>query len=284
MMLNVDLHSHSTQSDGSLEPAQVAQRAKAGGVDGWALSDHDTLGGLAEAAEAAHALGLRFVPGVEISVLYAGVVVHIVGLRFDPENAALEEGLARIRRTRFERARQMGERLQACGVGGAFEGALRHATNPDLVGRVHFARYLMEQGLCETLQQAFERYLGDGKRACVPVQGATLEEAVGWILAAGGKAVIAHPGRYSYKPAQRKALFSDFKALGGQGIEVVTGSHTPDQFRQYARVAREYGFEASRGSDFHAPGAGRADLGRLPDLPHDLVPVWRDWLMEPAHG
>lgn len=284
MMLNMDLHSHSAQSDGSLSPAQVAQRAKAAGVEGWALSDHDTLAGLAEAAVAANALGIRFIPGVEISVLYAEVVVHIVGLRFDPANAALQAGLARIRHTRFERARQIGERLQACGIEGAFEGALRHAANPDLVGRVHFARYLLELGICETLQQAFERYLGDGKRACVPVQGASLEEAVGWILAAGGKAVIAHPGRYAYKPAQRKALFSDFKSLGGRGIEVVTGSHTPDQYRQYARVAREYGFEASRGSDFHAPGAGRVDLGMLPDLPHDLVPVWHDWMTEPSHG
>ncbi|HEX7388034.1 MAG TPA: PHP domain-containing protein [Castellaniella sp.] len=283
MVLNVDLHSHSTQSDGSLRPAAVAERAKARGVDWWALSDHDALSGLQEAAEAARELDLGFIPGVEISVLYSGVTVHIVGLNFNPADTTLQVGLAQIRQTRFERARQMGDRLQDCGVEGAFDGALSLAGNPHLIGRVHFARYLIQQGVCDTFQQAFERYLGDGKRACVPMQGATLEEAVGWILSAGGKAVIAHPGRYPYKPARRKALFSDFKALGGQAIEVVTGSHTPDQYRQYARVAREYGFEASRGSDFHAPGMGRVDLGLLPDLPYDLVPVWRDWIVEPGH-
>jgi predicted metal-dependent phosphoesterase TrpH len=282
MTLNVDLHSHSVQSDGSLPPAEVARRARARGVDGWALSDHDTLSGVADAARAAAELGMRFIPGVEISVIHGGMTIHVLGLNVDPQDAALQAGLADIRRTRFERAREIGARLQECGIENAFEGALRHVDNPNLIGRVHFARYLLEQGVCETFQQAFELYLGDGKRAGVPVQGARLEQAVGWILAAGGKAVIAHPGRYAHKPAQRKALLTEFRDLGGRGIEVVTGSHTPDQYRQYARVAREYGFEASRGSDFHAPGAGRADLGGLPDLPPDLTPVWRDWFAEPA--
>jgi predicted metal-dependent phosphoesterase TrpH len=278
MALNVDLHSHSSQSDGAIRPAEVAQRAYARGVQCWALSDHDTVAGLAEAAAAAGDLGLVFVAGVEISINFLGASVHILGLHIDPDDARLQAGLAGIRETRFERARQIGERLQACGIAGGFEGALRHAGNPDLIGRVHFARFLVDAGVCETLQQAFERYLGDGKRACVVMRGASLEDAVAWILGAGGKAVIAHPGRYPYKPAQRKLLFSAFKDLGGKGVEVITGAHTPEQYRQYARVAREYGFEASRGSDFHAPGAGRVDLGGLPDLPSGLVPVWHDWV------
>jgi predicted metal-dependent phosphoesterase TrpH len=277
-MLNVDLHSHSTLSDGAIPPAEVARRAHDRGVQWWALSDHDTVAGLAEAAAAASELGMVFVPGVEISINFLGVSVHIMGLHIDPQDASLQAGLANIRSTRLERARQIGDRLQACGIEGGFEGALRHATNPSLIGRVHFARFLVDAGVCDTMQQAFERYLGDGKRACVVMQGASLEDAVAWILGAGGKAVIAHPGRYPYKPARRRSLFSAFKDLGGQGMEVVTGCHTQEQCRQYARVAREYGFEASRGSDFHAPGAGRVDLGDLTDLPPGLVPVWHDWV------
>lgn len=280
MMLNVDLHSHSTQSDGALPPADVARRARECGVDWWALSDHDSTAGLAEAAATAAELGMGFIAGVEISVYFLQTSVHILGLNFDVENPVLQAGLLAIRQARLTRARQVAAHLEADGIPGAFEGALRHARNPNLVGRVHFAHYLVERGVCQTLGEAFERYLADGKPAAVPVQGAGLEDAVNWVRAAGGMAVLAHPGCYAFKPAQRKALLGDFKDLGGQGIEVVTGSHTPDQCRQYARIARDYGFRASRGSDFHAPGAGRANLGMLPALPDDLVPVWRDWIVD----
>ncbi|WP_323000358.1 PHP domain-containing protein [Castellaniella sp.] len=278
MSLNIDLHSHSRQSDGVLSPADVAARAHANGVDWWALSDHDETSGLNEAAQAAHDLGLGFIPGVEISVTFCGKTVHIVGLHIDPADAALAAGLAEIRRGRFDRAGVVAERLAQCGIDGAYEGAMSHVDNPDLISRVHFARDLLERGHVKSLQQAFDRYLGEGKRAFVPVQWASLEQAVGWIHGAGGKAVIAHPGRYKYTPQQRDALFQVFKDLNGEGIEVVTGSHTPAQYEQYARLALQYGFQASRGSDFHAPGVGRVDLGRMPDLPDGLVPVWRDWI------
>ncbi|HET8598169.1 MAG TPA: PHP domain-containing protein [Castellaniella sp.] len=276
--MNVDLHSHSCQSDGVLAPAQVAARARANGVDWWALSDHDETRGLAEAAQAAGELGLGFIPGVEISVTFCDKTVHVVGLNIDPACPALSEGLAGIRAGRFERARQVAGLLAECGIADAMEGALRHVDNPDLISRVHFARHLLEQGHVKSLQQAFDRYLGEGKRAFVPTRWTSLEDALGWIRAAGGKAVIAHPGRYKYTPQQRDALFQAFKDLGGQAIEVVTGSHTPAQYEQYARVAAAYGFEASRGSDFHAPGMGRVDLGRMPELPANLAPVWRDWI------
>jgi predicted metal-dependent phosphoesterase TrpH len=278
MSLNVDLHSHSCQSDGVLAPALVAARARANGVDWWALSDHDETRGLAEAARAARELGLGFIPGVEISVTFCEKTVHVVGLNIDPGCPALAGGLARIREGRFERARQVADRLADCGIADALEGALRHVDNPDLISRVHFARHLLDQGHVKSLQQAFDRYLGEGKRAFVPTRWTSLEDALAWIRAAGGKAVIAHPGRYKYTPQQRDALFQAFKDLGGQAIEVVTGSHTPAQYEQYARVAAAYGFEASRGSDFHAPGTGRVDLGRMPDLPAHLTPVWQDWI------
>ena len=182
------------------------------------------------------------------------------------------------RQARADRARSIARLLADCGVADAWEGALRHVENPDLISRVHFARHLLDKGYVKTLQQAFDRYLGDGKRAFVPTQWVPLAKAVQWIRAAGGKAVLAHPGRYRYKPAQADALFSAFKEAGGLGIEVVTGSHSPAQYDYYARVALSYGFEASRGSDFHAPGVGRVDLGRMPDLPAKLTPVWHDWI------
>jgi predicted metal-dependent phosphoesterase TrpH len=278
MALNIDLHSHSFESDGELPPAAVAARAHQNGVDWWSLSDHDETRGLTEAAEAASQLGMGFIPGVEISANFCEKTIHIVGLNIDPQHPVLAEGLARIRQTRVDRARKVAQLLTDCGITDAWEGALSHVDNPNLISRVHFARHLLDQGHVKTLQQAFDRYLGDGKRAFVPTQWVPLAQAVQWICAAGGKAVLAHPGRYRYKPAQADALFSAFKEAGGQGIEVITGSHSPAQYDYYSRVALSYGFEASRGSDFHAPGAGRVDLGRMPDLPANLTPVWHDWI------
>jgi predicted metal-dependent phosphoesterase TrpH len=274
---NVDLHCHSTVSDGVLSPADVAARARANGVDVWALTDHDEVGGLAEAAAAASDVGLRFVTGVEISVTWAAQTVHVVGLGFDAEHAGLREGLRRTRAGRADRARRIGERLADMGMPGAFEGALPFAGNPELISRTHFARYLVEAGFCPDVQTVFTKYLGDDRPGQVAIQWATLAEAVGWIHGAGGRAVIAHPGRYKYTRVQFSALFDEFKALGGEGIEVTTGSHTSEECRRYADVAREHGFLASRGSDFHSPSESRVDLGRLPPLPPDLRPVWHDW-------
>lgn len=274
---NVDLHCHSTVSDGVLSPREVAARARANGVDVWALTDHDEIGGLAEAADAAQEEGLRFITGVEISVTWAAQTVHVVGLGFDAHDSVLADGLRRTRSGRSQRAMRIGEKLAAMGMPGAYEGALPFAGNPELISRTHFARYLVEAGFCPDVQTVFTKYLGDDKEGQVAIQWATLAEAVGWIRGAGGRAVIAHPGRYKYSPTQFSALFDEFKALGGEGIEVTTGSHTSDESRRYAEVARRRGFLASRGSDFHSPHESRVDLGRLPQLPSDLKPVWHDW-------
>jgi predicted metal-dependent phosphoesterase TrpH len=275
--MNVDLHCHSTVSDGVLSPRNVAARAFANGVDVWSLTDHDEIGGLAEAAAAADELGLRFITGVEISVTWASQTVHIVGLGFDANNADLIEGLRRTRMGRSDRARRIGDKLADMGMPGAYEGALPFAGNPDLISRTHFARYLVEAGYCPDVQTVFTKYLGDDKPGQVAIQWATLAEAVGWIRNAGGRAVIAHPGRYKYTPMQFSALFDEFLGLGGEGIEVTTGSHTSEEARRYADVARQHGFLASRGSDFHSPQESRIDLGQLPPLPDDLRPVWHDW-------
>lgn len=275
--LKYDLHCHSNVSDGLLSPEDVAARAHANGVGVWALTDHDEVGGVARARKAATALGLQFVAGVEISVTWANQTVHVVGLQIDETNPALVQGLFSTRNGRERRAREIASELEKVGICGTFEGALKHVGNPDLISRTHFARHMVECGQCGDTKEVFANYLTEGKPGYVPHRWATLEEAVGWIRGAGGVAVIAHPGRYKYTQTQFGALFDEFKRFGGQAIEVLTGSHTVEQYEEYAQVARSYGFLASMGSDFHGPGESRVDLGALPPLPRGLTPVWHDW-------
>lgn len=277
MSLKIDLHCHSTVSDGVLPPDQVVARAHANGVQVLALTDHDETGGLGIASDCAQDAGIHFVPGVEVSVTWAGQTVHIVGLGISADDATLNAGLERVRSGRRDRARTMADRFEKLGFPGTYEGAMAFVSNPELISRTHFARFLVQEGHCRNMQQVFERYLGDHKPAHVPVQWATLEQAVSWIHTAGGMAVIAHPGRYDYTPVQLDGLCTTFKDLGGQGIEVVTGSHHPDEYATYARVAKHYGFLASVGSDFHGPDESRMELGDLPSLPPGLTPVWHDW-------
>ncbi len=272
--VNVDLHCHSTISDGTLTPEDLAGRAHAQGVDLWALTDHDELGGVARAQEAALDLGMRFLTGVEISASYGPHTLHIVGLGIDTHDPDLCAGMTAIRTGRERRARLMSAALAQVGIQGAFEGALKYAGNPNLISRTHFARHLVKTGVCRDPNEVFRRYLTPGKPGFVPHQWATLAEAVTWIRHAGGMAILAHPGRYPLTIHQEYALLSEFKTLGGSGIEVITGSHSPAEFVQYAQVARDTGLAASCGSDFHAPGESRIDLGGLPPMPDDLPKVW----------
>lgn len=276
-MLNVDLHCHSNVSDGALAPAALAARARAGGVDVWALTDHDEIDGISEAREAATALGMRHVTGVEISVTWAARTVHIVGLKFDERNQELAEGLKHTRSGRERRAREMAAQLAAVGIPDAFEGALKYVGNPDLISRTHFARYIVETGACKDVSEVFSNFLIDGKPGFVPHRWAALKDAIGWIRGAGGIAIVAHPGRYDFDDLELDVFLSEFKRLGGAGLEVVTGSHTEEEYGRFAAIAKRYGLLASRGSDFHAPGESQTDLGALPPLPASVVPVWHDW-------
>ena len=272
--LNADLHCHSVVSDGTLTPEALAERAAAGGVQLWSLTDHDEIGGQARAIAAARAAGMAYLTGTEISVSFAGRVVHIVGLGFDHESTELAEGLRATRGGREARARDMAASLAQVGIHGAFEGALKYVGNPDLISRTHFARFLVDAGHCSDVPEVFRRFLTEGKPGFVPHKWAALKDAVGWITRAGGIAVIAHPGRYGFTPTEEYALITEFMAHGGRGIEVVTGSHTPAEFQQYADTAREFDLLASRGSDFHSPEESRVDLGSLPPLSSGLSPVW----------
>jgi len=280
--LNVDLHCHSRVSDGTLEPEALAARAHANGVDLWSLTDHDEIGGQHRARAAAGQLGLAYLCGVEISVTFAGETVHIVGLGFDPDDAALQAGLASTRGGRERRARDMGDDLARVGIAGAYEGALKYVGNPELISRTHFARHLVEQKVCSDTGEVFRRYLTEGKPGFVPHRWATLGDTVRWIREAGGLAVIAHPGRYRFNATEEYALFSEFKQHGGEGVEVITGSHNQADYKKYADMASEFDLAASRGSDFHSPEESRIDLGRLPHLPGRLRLVW-ELLAERIH-
>jgi len=280
--MNADLHCHSVVSDGTLEPEALAARARANGVELWALTDHDELGGQRRARAAALKLGLPYLTGTEISVTFANVTVHIVGLGFDADNAALNAGLAATRGGRRERAMEMAEGLAKVGIPDTFDGALQYVGNPELISRTHFARYLVDTGVCDDTHDVFRRYLVEGKPGYVPHRWATLRNAVTWITEAGGVAVIAHPARYRFTPTEEYALFSEFKAHGGRGVEVVTGSHSASDAARYADTAIEFDLLASRGSDFHGPGESHSDLGTLPALPAKLTPVW-DVLADRVH-
>ena len=273
-ILNADLHCHSVVSDGTLSPEALAARAKANGVELWALTDHDEVGGQARAAAAAKAQGMKYLTGTEISVTFANQTVHIVGLGFDAEDPRIVQGLHRTRGGRSERAQEMSEGLAQVGIHGAYEGALKYVGNPELISRTHFARFLVEAGVCQDTPEVFRNYLTEGKPGFVPHRWAALKDAVQWITQAGGAAGIAHPGRYNFTANEEYALFTEFKAHGGQGVEVVTGSHTPPEYLKYADMAREFNLVASRGSDFHSPDESRIDLGTLPWLPGQLTPVW----------
>jgi predicted metal-dependent phosphoesterase TrpH len=273
-ILNADLHCHSVVSDGTLTPEELAARAAANGVELWALTDHDEVGGQERAAAAAKACGIRYVCGVEVSVTFLNQTVHIVGLGVDPENTALRAGLTATRGGRTSRARDMAAELARVGIPGVFEGALKYVGNPELISRSHFARYLVEAGICPDTNSVFRKYLAQGKPGYVPHRWASLGDAVGWITGAGGVAVIAHPARYKFSANEEFALFTEFKGHGGAGVEVVTGSHTSAEYLTYGAAATDYGLAASRGSDFHSPNESHTDLGSLPYLPGTLTPVW----------
>jgi predicted metal-dependent phosphoesterase TrpH len=271
-----DLHSHSTASDGTLSPTALVERAQRQGVDVLALTDHDVLDGLAEAERAAQTCGVQLIPGVEISVSWGGRVIHILGLGIDPAHAGLCAGLDDLRRQRQDRAERIGERLARLGIAGAHEGASELAGG-QIVTRSHFAHYLVNQGIVSDFQAAFRRYLRQGRPAHVSCDWTSLEQALGWIGAAGGQAVIAHPARYAMSGLKLRSLLDEFRTAGGIALEVVSSSHNPVETQKMADLARRYDLRASVGSDFHSPDHGWAELGRVAPLPAGCTPIWHDW-------
>lgn len=273
-----DLHSHSLFSDGTLTPSELVHRAHAAGVEVLALTDHDATDGLDEAQTAARQCGISVIAGVEISVTWKNQTLHIVGLNIDPDHPALQQGLARLRKFREWRAEEIGRRLEKKKIDGAYAGAARLAKGA-IIARTHFARFLVEQGYVRGFPQAFRQFLSRGKPGFVPGQWATLEETVQWIVTAGGQAAVAHPARYKLGAGKMHQMLSEFRECGGEAIEVVSGSHTPEANLHFAGISREHGFLASAGSDYHGPEQTWMDLGKLPSLPEGCTPVWRDWAL-----
>lgn len=277
-----DLHSHSTVSDGSLSPADLVTRAASFGVNALALTDHDSTSGIQSAEETAMGLGLMLIPGVEISVTWSKQVVHIVGLNINVACPELQQGLSKLREYRAWRAEEIGRRLDAAGIPGAYEGACEFAKG-DLIGRTHFAHFLVKGGYAKDTRKVFKHFLVSGKPGHVSGEWADLSEAVGWITAAGGQAVIAHPARYRMTRTKLRRLFAEFSEAGGVGLEVVSGSHSRDEGFTMARHASDWDFLSSAGSDFHGPEHSWTELGRLDPLPEQCVPIWHDWsVLDPS--
>jgi len=286
-MLDYDLHCHSRYSDGTLTPTEVVTRAAGRGVKVLALTDHDEMEGLDEARAAALQHDMEFINGVEISVSWRKHTLHVVGLGVDPAYQPLSEGLQSVRSGRGERAKRMSDELAKAGIGGVLQGAYKFASNPNMIGRTHFARYLVEAGHCKDVKSVFNRYLANGKLGYVPHEWADFKDAIAWIRGAGGVAVLAHPGRYMCGKAgmgkkTMRELLTEFVEFGGEALEVVTGSHTPSQYAEFARYADEFGLLCSCGSDFHGPGESWRDMGRLPDFPLGCRPVWESWEKSPV--
>ncbi|MFA7350725.1 MAG: PHP domain-containing protein [Methylotenera sp.] len=272
----IDLHSHSNISDGLLSPTDLVEHAATHGVKILALTDHDDISGLAEAQQAAIQRGIQLVNGVEISVTWKKRTLHVVGLNINPLNTVLMQSLTSVRQSRLERAKQMALGLEKAGIHGAFEAASTLAEQ-SILTRMHFARFLVERQYAKDAKSVFKKYLVKGKPGFVDHEWMSLESALNLITGSGGVAVLAHPGRYDIRRTNMLLLLEEFRALGGSAIEVVTGSHTPAQYVEYAKYAQLFGLKASQGSDYHGKGISFMEMGRLPALPSNCIPVWQGW-------
>jgi 3',5'-nucleoside bisphosphate phosphatase len=276
MPATIDLHCHSTISDGLYPPEQLVAHAHKQGVKVLALTDHDDMGGLFTARKAAEQLGMQFINGVEISVTWKRRTLHIVGLKVDPEYQPLKTALDAVREGRLARAKLMGEGLESAGIKGSFQGA-QEIAGSSIITRSHFARFLVESGHVKNVKTVFKKYLVKGKPGFIDHEWMSLEEAVTLIKDSGGVAVIAHPGRYDLGRINMHLLMHEFRSHGGEAIEVVTGSHTPSQYEQFAKIAHSFSLKASLGSDFHGPGISYMEMGCISELPLNCVPVWQGW-------
>lgn len=272
----IDLHLHSRASDGALTPTELVALAASRDVTMLALTDHDCTDGLAEAARAAASHGMRFIPGVEISVTWQNQTLHIVGLDIDANTATLQQGLAQLQALRDSRAQEIGRRLAKRGIEDSYAGARELAGDAEIT-RTHFAQHLLNNGHVRTFQEAFKRFLQRGKPGHVPITWASLEECIGWIHAASGHAVLAHPLRYGITRSRLLRALAAFKQAGGDALEVVCGRSNPDELMNAAHLATRFELAGSVGSDFHTPGNPYLQPGGLTQLPVNIKPVWENF-------
>ena len=273
---NIDLHCHSTISDGLLSPRSLVSFAAEKNVSVLALTDHDDIAGLEQAKKYADELNIVFINGVEISVTWNKRTLHILGLNFDALNQELISGLKGIREGRLERAERMAHSLGMAGIQGSLEGAKAYV-HSSTIGRIHFAQFLVAKGYAKDIKAVFKKFLTKGKPGYVEHEWASLKDALGWIKNAGGDPVIAHPGRYDLGKKLLPKLMEDFKLHGGVGIEVSSGSQDPSQSNFFAKLASQFGLLASCGSDFHGVGISHRSLGGIKTLPDGCIPIWSKW-------
>ena len=276
--LNVDLHMHSNASDGQLSPSELILRAEKNDVDMMSLTDHDSINGIAEAMECAEGKKLLLIPGVEISVTWGRLTLHVLGLNIDPLNNILSNAMQGIQDTRFERAKLINQALVAGGLPSLLDEALEEAGDPGQISRTHFARAMISKNICSSTREVFKNYLVSGKLGFVEHKWPSLKNAIDWIKMANGLAVLAHPARYELSLTELYVLLDDFSNLGGVAIEVATGSHSHSDIKKFQSIANQNKFEASRGSDFDSPTESRFDVGIAPALPVETVPVWARWM------
>lgn len=273
--MNVDLHTHSTASDGELKPAELLREADAAGVELLAITDHDTLDGYSQAASATH--NCKLIPGIELSTTWRKIGIHVVGLNPDPHDSQLLAGIRLQKQARLERGARIAARLTKAGFGDTLDGA-KEIAGDAILGRPHFAQYLVQSGQIKDMRTAFKKYLGQGKVGDVRENWASLEEVIDWISNAGGLAIVAHPAKYKLTHLKLEELAREFAELGGHGIEVVSGRQIGSLTDRLARLATRHGLLASVGSDFHQAGKHWAGLGEVATLPATCTPVWETWL------
>jgi len=276
MSQTYDLHCHSFCSDGILSPEQLVSRAKEKEVSVLAVTDHDTVTGIRRARAQAAIEEIELISGIEFSSVWQGRNIHILGLNVDTESAALQKSVGEQEQRRRDRGEVIAKKLEAIGIVGALDGAKAHAGS-DMVGRPHFARWLVEQGVTRTIDQAFKRYLGAGKPGDVKQMWPDIADVVDIINASGGVAVIAHPLKYKMTRTKLCSMAADFVDCGGQGIEVVSGRQNVHESADLAKIGVKYGLYGSMGSDFHAPSGPWAELGCCPPMPVSIEPVWSLW-------
>ncbi len=269
----IDLHCHSTASDGALSPGDLVRRAGEKGVTHLALTDHDTIAGLEDARTVAQGIGISLVAGTELSCQWKSHTIHIVGLDFDTSDPKLNAALERQNDSRWRRARTIADKLAKLKIDNMVEKATLKAGG-DVPGRPHFARVLVDEGAVKDSAQAFKRYLGAGKAGDVKGFWPSLEDVVQWVTSAGGIAVLAHPRKYKLTATKLRALTGDFRQAGGRAIEVSTSGQSSGDLGFLAELCRRENLLASQGSDFHFPGAPWCELGSIMKMPDGLEPVW----------
>lgn len=273
--MRIDLHTHTTASDGKLEPIELCQRAASRGVEFLSITDHDTCAAYRELGTEVP-VPVRLIPGIEFSTYWQNTGIHILGLNVNLRSKVLRSAIAYQQKARFVRAAQIAERLEAHGIEKSLSAVKKIAGNT-YIGRPHFAQHLVNIGTAKNINAAFRKYLGPGKPGDIKNNWAPMPQVIDWIREAGGKATLAHPAKYGLTWTRLSALLDAFSAAGGHGMEVISGQQPSELTHRLGKLSLQKGLLASCGSDFHRPEDAWSDVGQIHALPDECTPVWQNW-------